>query len=218
MVDTDTVGVTQDRDHLPESEKLGLSLLHKSERLRKPRGRVLQAVGTLTEQVVCGCVESIPEEKRSHIDDPATTGRVTSSKERDELLHMLLKDLGVDNAIPHEHRTNKLARARPEFSIRGKDTVAQELLPLTVERLTLAVVGKLASQESLDILGVLGHNGARGDTSVQLGGLDICLASRCGDGFAPELDVLVGQIRFLARVYEVESCVTVSLVLLFASD
>lgn len=58
----DTAGVTQDRDHLPESEKLRLSLLHISERLREARGRVLQTVGPLAEQVVRGCVEGIPEE------------------------------------------------------------------------------------------------------------------------------------------------------------
>lgn len=183
---------TRSRYHLPEAEKLSLSLLHISERLREARGRVLQAVGTLTEQVIRGCVEGIPEEQRSHIDDSATTGRVASSKKANQFLHMLLKNLRIDDAIPRKHWTDQLARARPEFAIRGKNTIAQELLPLAVEGLTLAVVGELAGQEGLDILGVLGHDGAGGDTSIQLGGFDICLASCRGYGFAPELDVLVG--------------------------
>lgn len=123
---------------------------------------------------------------------------------------MLLEDFRVDNAVPHEHGTDKLARARPEFSIRGKDTVAQELLPLAVEGLTLAIIGELARQESLDVLRVLGHNSTCRDTGVQLSGFDICLASRRGNGFTPEFDILVGQVRFLARIDEVECCVLLS--------
>lgn len=96
---------------LPKSEKLRLALLHVSEGLRKPRGRVLQTVGALSEQVVRGGVEGVPEEQRSHVDDPAAAGRVAPAEEADEFLDMLLEDFRVDDAIPHEHGTDELARA-----------------------------------------------------------------------------------------------------------
>lgn len=205
-----TAGVAQDRDDLPKPEKLSLALLHVSKGLRKARGRVLQTVGALSEQVVGGGVESVPEEQRSHINDPAAFGRVTSAEEGDEFLDMLLEDLRVDDAVPHEHGTDELAGARPEFSVRGKDAVAQEFLPLAVERLTLAVVGELPGQQGLDILGVHGHDGAGGNARVQLGGLDIGLASGCEDGVVPEFNVSVCQIGLLSLVDEVKGCRIVS--------
>lgn len=181
-----------------------MTLLHISERLRKARGRVIQTIGALTQQVVGGGIQSIPEEQRSHINNSTTTGRVTSAKQGDELLHVLLKDVRVNDTVPRKHGTNEMPRTRPEFAIRGEDTVAQELLPLAVERLTLAIVGELAGQESFDILWVSGQDRACGDAGVQLSGFDICPATCSGDGRFPEFNIFICVIGQLALVDEVE--------------
>lgn len=197
--------VTQDRGSIPEAEKLSLALLHISESLSESRRRVIQTVCTLTEEVVrCG-IESETEEERADIDHLAPARRIASTEQRDEFLHMLLEDLGVDDPFAHEHRADQLAGLRPQLTVRGEDTVTQELFPLAVESLALAVVGELASEQCFDVLRVHGEDDASGNAGVNLGRFAILEPSRRLDGGAQKVEVAVGIVGLLAFVDEVES-------------
>lgn len=61
-----------------------------------------------------------------------------------------------------------MAGSGPQLAVSGKDAVAQKLPPFFVEALAFPVIGKLASEDSLDILWVDGEDGTESGVSVYL--------------------------------------------------
>lgn len=71
---------------------------------------------------------------------------------------MRLKAVQVTDSVTGELRSNKLSTVVPHVAVRGEDAVAKKVLPIPVERLTLAVIVELSSQHGFDILLITGED------------------------------------------------------------
>lgn len=107
-------------------------------------------------------------------------------------LDMTLKTVQVTHAVPRKLRPDQLATGVPLGAVGRKDAVAQKVLPLVVEALALAKVGKLRGQQRLDIVRVRGEDDAQVQ-DARLGGPGAGLAE---DVVAPVLEVLLGPCGF----------------------
>lgn len=65
------------------------------------------------------------------------------------MLHMLLEDVKITDSGLHELGTEQLPRIGPFLSIRGEDTMSQEILPIMQKILSFPVVIELSGEDSL---------------------------------------------------------------------
>lgn len=84
-------------------------MLHISKGLCKSSLRIVQTVGALAEEIICGCVQGEAEKQRTDIDGLAPTGRVAPFQQRNQVLDVFLKDFSVNDAIPDKHRSDEMA-------------------------------------------------------------------------------------------------------------
>lgn len=187
-------------DSLPQSEQLGLALLHISESFCEIGLWVLKAVRTVAQQVIRRGIQSVSKEQVPNVDHLASPRSAAALQQRNEMLDVFLEDLGIDDAIPGEHGPDELSRARPLLSIRGEDAVPQELFPFLMERLALAKVRKLAGQHGLDVGWVRCQDNPVRDAGVQVCSLrvvDLVGATGCFDRIVPEFHDLESFIGFV---------------------
>lgn len=156
-----------------------------------------QGLDILAQQEVRGDIEGIPEEQITHIQHLPVPGRqinrlvlaIQRAAIRNRLeqgLDVALEAVQIADAVLDELRPDQLAAGVPAIAVGGEDAVAQEVLELLVEGLSLAVVGELRGQDGLDVLRVGGHEGAAAE--------GVGLARVLADGreeALPELHVLV---------------------------
>lgn len=138
-------------DSLPQSEQLGLTLLHISESFCEIGRWVLKAVGAVAQQVISRSIQGVSKKQGPNVDHPASPWSAAALQQWNEMLDMFLEDLSIDDAIPGEHGPDELPRARPLLAIRDEDAVSQELFPFLMERLALSKVRKLTGQQGLDV-------------------------------------------------------------------
>lgn len=103
---------------------------------------------------------------------------------------MALEDLQVGDAVLDELGTDQLAAGVPAGAVGGEDAVAEELLPLAVKGLALAVVAELRGQHGLDVLGVVGEDDAPAE-DAELGRV----AADGVEDVLPQLAVLLARHR-----------------------
>lgn len=158
-------------------------------------------------------IKGIPEKQIIDPHYPATSDPVcrhtfytpytTIRHGRNQNLHMLFKDLQITDTILDELRTDQLPGIVPLVQIRREDAVAEEIMPVLVEGLALAVVAELRCENGFDVLWV----GSEDDALAGNARLD-CLATRLavlGKVRLPDFEVLVGHGALDAFVDYVEA-------------
>lgn len=113
---------------------------------------------------------------------------------------MRLEAVQVTDPVPDELGPDEHAAVVPPLAVRGEDAVAQELLPLLVEGLSLAVVLELRRQDGLYVLGVGCEDGPLADDAVFSGP-----APDVFEEPSPELEVLVLDVGADAPGDEVDT-------------
>lgn len=73
---------------------------------------------------------------------------------------MLLEAVQIANSLLDKLWANKLSASMPQVAIRSKDRVTEELLPVVVEKLALAIVVELPGQDGFDVLNIGGDDDA----------------------------------------------------------
>lgn len=78
----------------------------------------------------------------------------------DQYLHMLLKAMQIAHSLLDKLWANKLSAGMPKVAIRGENRVTEELFPVLVEELALAIVVELPGEDGFDVLNVGGDDDA----------------------------------------------------------
>lgn len=192
--------------------------LHLRERPCELCLRVVEAVDTVTQQIVRRRIQSEPISTPSV--SPQTISHTQHQKgnpprpnipikqrrnvdlfpapphQPHQLPHMPLKDLQIRHPPLHKLRPYQLPTSMPRGPIRRKDTLPQKLPPILPERLPLPISGKLRRQHGLDVLGL-----RREDEALPADGDLYCFVApargRPGEEPVPE-----GEVGVVAAVQE----------------
>ncbi len=116
---------------------------------------------------------------------------------------MLLEDVQITNAILDKLRPDQLSRRMPQIPIRCKNRVAEEIFPLSMKRLSLAIVCKLSCENSFDVLWVSCEDASTTDEGA-FGGISHAFW-RCEEA-GPCFKVFVLHGGFDAEIYDINTC------------
>ena len=118
---------------------------------------------------------------------------------------MLLENRQITDPVPDKLRPDQRPAGMPLLPIRREDAVAQKVLPILMERPTLAIVLELRRQDGLDVLRLGGEDEAlRAD--LRLDRVRRPGRSEAGEEPFPELEVAVADGGADAAIGEVEAC------------
>lgn len=129
--------------------------LHLAEGFRKFTLRISQAVNTVAQQYIHRRIQGETVEQRINSDFLSL-----AAQKSDQLLHVRLKKLQIRDPAFHKLRPNQLPATMPEITIRREDAVPQEIFPILMKGLALAIVTELRGKDSLDVLRLRRENEA----------------------------------------------------------